>query len=138
MKLISRQDASLKRCYDKDRLIADHDWEYVSTLKTKMAPHEPMPRLKDLLEYLAKPEQEDVWVLLDIKVRLPFLFSSTDLLAQMDDDADLIMSCIASTIASVTPSSKKPWNKRIVLGIWAVSPHDYLTRAIPALSYCPL
>jgi hypothetical protein len=28
-----------------------------------------MPRLQDLLEYLARPGLEDVWVLLDIKVR---------------------------------------------------------------------
>jgi hypothetical protein len=29
-----------------------------------------MPRLLDLLEYLAQPGLEDIWVLLDIKVRL--------------------------------------------------------------------
>jgi hypothetical protein len=29
-----------------------------------------MPRLSDLLEYLASPGVEDVWVLLDIKVRI--------------------------------------------------------------------
>ena len=63
-----RQDASLKRCFGKDQRLADHDWEYVKTLRTKQAPHEPMPRLKDLLEYLAQPGREDVWVLLDIKV----------------------------------------------------------------------
>lgn len=28
-----------------------------------------MPRLVDLLEYLAQPGQEHIWVLLDIKVR---------------------------------------------------------------------
>jgi hypothetical protein len=28
-----------------------------------------MPRLADLLEYLAQPGLEDIWVLLDIKVR---------------------------------------------------------------------
>lgn len=27
-----------------------------------------MPRLKDLLDYLAEPEHENIWVLLDIKV----------------------------------------------------------------------
>jgi len=33
-----------------------------------------MPRLSDLLEYLAQPGLEDIWVLLDIKVGLrPFL-----------------------------------------------------------------
>jgi hypothetical protein len=29
-----------------------------------------MPRLLDLLKYLAQPGLEDIWVLLDIKVRL--------------------------------------------------------------------
>jgi hypothetical protein len=29
-----------------------------------------MPRLLDLLEYVAQPGLEDIWVLLDIKVRL--------------------------------------------------------------------
>jgi phosphatidylglycerol phospholipase C len=30
-----------------------------------------MPRLIDLLEYLAQPGLEEIWVLLDIKVRSP-------------------------------------------------------------------
>ena len=30
-----------------------------------------MPRLIDLLEYLAQPGLEDIWVLLDIKVSFP-------------------------------------------------------------------
>jgi phosphatidylglycerol phospholipase C len=30
-----------------------------------------MPRLVDLLEYLAQPGLEEIWVLLDIKVRSP-------------------------------------------------------------------
>lgn len=29
-----------------------------------------MPRLLDLLEYLAQPGLEEIWVLLDIKVRI--------------------------------------------------------------------
>lgn len=33
-----------------------------------------MPRLIDLLEYLAQPGLEDIWVLLDIKVRLKRLW----------------------------------------------------------------
>jgi len=46
----------------------DCDWSYLSTLRTLRAPHESMPRLVDLLEYLAQPGLEDIWVLLDIKV----------------------------------------------------------------------
>lgn len=47
----------------------DCDWEYLSTLRTLAEPHEPLPRLSDLLEYMAEPGNEHVWVLLDIKVR---------------------------------------------------------------------
>ncbi|KAI4140197.1 MAG: hypothetical protein LQ340_007911 [Diploschistes diacapsis] len=61
-------DSSLKRCFGKNQLIADHEWEYISTLRTIAPPHESMPRLVDLLRYLAEPGLEDVWVLLDIKV----------------------------------------------------------------------
>jgi hypothetical protein len=37
-------------------------------MKTLKEPHESMPRLADLLEYLAQPGLEEIWVLLDIKV----------------------------------------------------------------------
>lgn len=63
------QDANLKRCFGKDEKIIDCTWEYISQQRTLVAPHEPMPRLKDLLEFLASPGMETVWVLLDIKVR---------------------------------------------------------------------
>jgi phosphatidylglycerol phospholipase C len=62
-----------------------------------------MPRFKDLLLYLTKPGLEDIWVMLDIKP---------------DNDAEAIMRLIAATIAEVKPT--KPWNERIVLGVWAV------------------
>ena len=38
---------------------------------------------------------------------------------QLDNDASTVMRLIASTIASVSPSRTKSWNKRIVLGCWA-------------------
>ena len=63
------QDANLKRCFGKDEKIKDCTWEYISQQRTLAAPHEPMPRLKDLLEFLASPGMEKVWLLLDIKVR---------------------------------------------------------------------
>ena len=44
------------------------EWDYISSLKTLQEPHEAMPRLKDLLEYLASSGLEDIWLLLDIKV----------------------------------------------------------------------
>lgn len=62
------QDANLKRCFGKEDKIIDCDWSYIKTLQTLKEPREPMPRFIDLLEYLASPGLEDVWVLLDIKV----------------------------------------------------------------------
>ena len=64
----SDQDATLKRCFGKEEKIIDCTWEYLSQQRTLAAPHEPIPRLKDLLEYLASPGLENVWLLLDIKV----------------------------------------------------------------------
>jgi glycerophosphoryl diester phosphodiesterase len=63
-----------------------------------------MPRLKDLLEYVASPGLEEIWILLDIK---------------LDNNPTDVMRLIAATIASVPSQPKRPWNKRIVLGIWA-------------------
>lgn len=62
-----------------------------------------MPRLKDLLEFLATPGLEEIWVLLDIK---------------LDNDADNMMRLIAETLAEV--KSEKAWEERILLGCWAV------------------
>lgn len=66
------QDATLKRCYGKENKIIDCDWDFLSQQRTLKEPHVPMPRLKDLLEYLASPGLENIWLLLDIKVRLDF------------------------------------------------------------------
>lgn len=56
------------RCYGINKKVADCDWEYLKTLRTLQAPHEPMPRLVDVLEYLRQPGRENFWILLDIKV----------------------------------------------------------------------
>ncbi|EMR89152.1 putative glycerophosphoryl diester phosphodiesterase protein [Botrytis cinerea BcDW1] len=100
--LVISHDPSLKRCFGKDAKVIDCDWSYISTLRTVQAPHEPMPRLTDLLEYLTTPGLEDIWILLDIK---------------LDNDADQLMSLIASSINEVKPT--RPWNQRILLGCWA-------------------
>lgn len=63
-----------------------------------------MPRLKDLLEYVAQPGLQHIWILLDIK---------------LDNDSEKVMRLIADTISSVR-AGERPWNDRIVLGIWAV------------------
>ena len=102
--VVLSHDATLKRCYGRPEKILDCEWSYISTLRTLRAPYQQMPRLLDLLEYLARPEIENVWLLLDIK---------------MDNDANDIMRLIASTIASVAPSPHRPWQSRIVLGAWA-------------------
>jgi hypothetical protein len=83
-----------------------------------------MPRLKDLLEYLAQPGLEDIWLLLDIKVPWPALTeplkkNRVDEWQKLDNKADDVMRLIASTIAEVKPS--RPWKERVVLGCWAVS-----------------
>ena len=97
------QDATLKRCFGEDKKIIDCDWNYLKTLRTLREPHEAMPRLKDLLEFLTTPGLEEIWVLLDIK---------------LDNNSDDIMRLIAETLAEVKPT--KPWEERILLGCWAV------------------
>lgn len=68
----SLQDATLKRCFGKDEKIIDCDWDYISQQRTIKTPHEQMPRLQDLLEYLSSPGLEYIWLLLDIKVSSSF------------------------------------------------------------------
>jgi phosphatidylglycerol phospholipase C len=65
-------DETLQRCYGNKAKVRDLDWSEISQLKTLREPHQPMPRLVDLLEYLDQPGQEDIWLMLDIKVRSPF------------------------------------------------------------------
>ena len=45
----------LKRCFGRKEKIIDCDYEFLSQIRTLKEPHEPMPRLADLLEYLAQP-----------------------------------------------------------------------------------
>lgn len=66
--VVLSHDATLSRCFDRPEKIIDCDWSYISSLKTIAEPRQHMPRLADLLEYLAHPEREEIWVLLDIKV----------------------------------------------------------------------
>ena len=82
-----------------------------------------MPSLKDLLEYLAMPGLEDIWVLLDIKVPWPSLLEPfqkcrIDHWEKLDTNADDVMRLIATTLEEVKPS--RAWNERVLLGCWAV------------------
>ncbi|KAM0270511.1 hypothetical protein ACHAPA_003364 [Fusarium lateritium] len=97
-------DPSLKRCFGVDNRISECSWEHLSTLRTVAEPHEPMPRLKDFLEWLTHPELEKIWVVLDIKLN--------------NDPADL-MDAIARALDSV--QGPVPWDQRIVLGCWNAS-----------------
>ncbi|KAK7964925.1 glycerophosphoryl diester phosphodiesterase [Apiospora saccharicola] len=99
--VVLSHDGTLKRCFDEELRVAECDWSYLSTLRTTRKPHEPMPRLVDLLEYLAQPGQEHVWVLLDIK---------------KDDEPTELISRVAATFASVP--TKGDWHKRIIMGCW--------------------
>ncbi|KAH8690670.1 putative glycerophosphoryl diester phosphodiesterase [Talaromyces proteolyticus] len=120
--VVCSHDPTLKRCFGKNEKLVDCNWDYIKTLRTVQKPHEPMPRLKDLLEYLATPGLEDTWLVLDIKVLLP---SFTDALlgnkavqTKLDDYADDLFRLIAATLAEVKPSSC-PWNQRVLVGCWA-------------------
>ncbi|KAG0161420.1 hypothetical protein PDIDSM_8954 [Penicillium digitatum] len=103
--VVLSHDASLMRCYGIKKKVIDCDWEYLKTLQTLQAPHEPMPRLIDVLEYLSQPGRENFWILLDIK---------------LTNEPFDIMQRIAKTIESVPkPTDAPDWHRRIVLGCWS-------------------
>ncbi|KAJ4396087.1 hypothetical protein N0V93_000304 [Gnomoniopsis smithogilvyi] len=101
--VVIAHDKDLKRCYGVEGLVRDHDWSYLSTLRTLREPRQPMPRLSELLAYLAEPANASVWLLLDIKI---------------DDDAETMIRLLASTIHAAPPPSGNNWRSRIVLGCW--------------------
>ena len=51
-------------------MVNECDWAYLQTLRTTRAPHEPMPSLAELLDFLSTDEQENIWLVLDVKVRV--------------------------------------------------------------------
>ncbi|KAI4934610.1 hypothetical protein J4E85_002468 [Alternaria conjuncta] len=117
--VVLSHDRNLRRCFGRPEKVIDCDYEFISKLRTLQAPHEPMPRLIDLLEYLAQPGLEDIWVLLDIK---------------LDNDADDVMRLIGETINSVPAAPSRPWSKRIVLGCWAAKFLPLCSRYLPGFS----
>ncbi|KAF2822196.1 tubulin nucleotide-binding domain-like protein [Ophiobolus disseminans] len=117
--VVLSHDKDLKRCFGRDEKLIDCDYEFLSKLRTLKEPHEAMPRLIDLLEYLAQPGLEDIWVLLDIK---------------LDNNADDVMRLISETIHSVPPSPTRPWQNRIVLGCWAAKYLPLCSRYLPGFS----
>ncbi|KAH7092204.1 PLC-like phosphodiesterase [Paraphoma chrysanthemicola] len=117
--VVLSHDKDLKRCFGREEKLIDCDYEFVSKLRTLKEPHEAMPRLVDLLEYLAQPGLEEIWILLDIK---------------LDNDADDVMRLIAETIYSVPPSPTRAWKHRIVLGCWAAKYLPLCSRYLPDFS----
>jgi phosphatidylglycerol phospholipase C len=111
------KDATLTRCFGEKKKLADCDWSYLSSLETLAEPKQHMPRLVDLLAYLAQPENEHIWVLLDIK---------------RDDDPDELLSATAAAISSIKPS--RPWKDRIVLGPWTEHYIDVCRKHLPGYS----
>ena len=118
--VVLSHDATLKRCFGRKDRIKHLMWDEIKDLRTVAKPHVPMPRLRDLLEYLVQPGLEEIWVLLDIK---------------LDNDSEFIMRQIASAIAEVKPLANKPWEDRIVLGIWAAK---YLPLGVKYLPGFPM
>jgi len=114
--VVLSHDANLKRCFGEDVKIANKTWEEIQDLRTIQKPHERMPRLADLLQYLAEEGREHVWVFLDIK---------------LGNDADDIMRLVASTLSSNPPQASATWNERVVLGLWGAK---YLS---PAQQHLP-
>ncbi|KAJ2989187.1 hypothetical protein NUW58_g3596 [Xylaria curta] len=94
-------DETLQRCYGKKAKVRDLDWSEIKELRTLREPHQPMPRLVDLLEYLDQPGLENIWLMLDIKTH---------------DDAEEIMQRTAEALASVP--SKQPWDTRVTPCCW--------------------
>ncbi|KAI0412689.1 PLC-like phosphodiesterase [Xylaria grammica] len=94
-------DETLQRCYGNEAKVRDLDWSEISQLRTLREPHEPMPRLVDLLEYLELPGLEDIWLMLDIKTH---------------DGAEEMMKKVAEALASVP--SKTPWATRVTPCCW--------------------
>ncbi|KAI0885581.1 PLC-like phosphodiesterase [Annulohypoxylon maeteangense] len=101
--VVLSHDAALKRCFGEDSKVRDHEWRYLSTLRTIRKPEQSMPRLVDLLEYLNQPGVEHVWIMLDIKTH---------------DDATELLRRTAEAIASVP--GIRPWSERILPCCWNI------------------
>ncbi|KZL80305.1 glycerophosphoryl diester phosphodiesterase [Colletotrichum incanum] len=118
--VVLSHDGNLKRCFGVDKKINECDWAYLETLRTVREPGEKMPRLEDLLVFLAEEGagREGVWVLLDIKT---------------DDPPAELLGRVAEVLAS-TPGPV-PWEKRIVFGCWN---QPYITHVRTILPTYPL
>ncbi|KAI1035957.1 hypothetical protein LB505_006604 [Fusarium chuoi] len=106
-------DASLKRCFGTEARIGECSWEYLSTLRTVAEPHEPMPRLKDFLQWSAASAQAQAQAQACV-IRRKLMQAS-----QLDDDPAELMAAIARALDGV--QAPVPWDQRIILGCWNAS-----------------
>ncbi|KAI5295442.1 hypothetical protein KEM52_001387 [Ascosphaera acerosa] len=104
--VVLNHDKTVKRCHGVDRRVRDCDWAFVASLSSLAPPHVGIPRLADLLAWLAVPEREHVWLYLELKLH--------------DDTSDLVRA-IAGVLASVAATPARPWDTRVVLGIWTAT-----------------
>ncbi|KAG9839335.1 PLC-like phosphodiesterase, partial [Aureobasidium melanogenum] len=102
--VVLSHDNTLNRCFGRPEKIIDCDWSFIAPLLTTQEPKQHMPRLADLLAFLADEQRKDVWVLLDIK---------------LDNNPEDIIRLIAATIAATPALPDRPWSQRIVFGCWA-------------------
>ncbi|RYP30895.1 hypothetical protein DL767_006027 [Monosporascus sp. MG133] len=131
--VVLMHDASLKRTFGEDSKVRDHDWGYLSQLRTLRKPHQPMARLVDLLEYMNEPGLEQIWVMFDIKVprNTPKYLPSGHGLAgrladvprpaeQRDGDPGEMLRRIAAALDSVPARARggRPWRDRVLVCCW--------------------
>ncbi|KAI5291782.1 hypothetical protein KEM54_000018 [Ascosphaera aggregata] len=114
--VVVNHDNTIKRCHGVDRKVIDCDWDYLSTLKSIAEPHVAIPRLSDLLQWLAVPEREHIWVYVELKLH---------------DDAGALVKGVSDVLASVPSTPSRPWNTRIMLGIWTANYLSHIERYLP-------
>lgn len=114
--VVVSHDPTLRRCFGRKDKILDRTWDEIKDLRTTSPPHVPMPRLEDLLDLLARPGMEEIWLLVDIK---------------LDNDAEDIMRLLGATMDRVQQPPGRSWRERIVLGLWAAKYLPFAGRYLP-------
>lgn len=117
--VVLAHDKDLQRCYGVAGQVHDYDWRELAVLRTVRPPALPMPRLSDLLEFLAT--EEETWVLLDIKV---------------DDEARTMMDRLAATLAAAGRDGEgkgghSGWKERVLLGCWTATHVQLAAEMLP-------
>ncbi|KAL4899467.1 PLC-like phosphodiesterase [Aspergillus multicolor] len=96
-------DKSLKRCFGVRRNVKDVWWSELALLRTLGPTPAPMPRLTDLLHFLNQPDNQHIWVLLDVK---------------MCTNLRLLLPALNMAFARVPAAHGTSWKKRIVIAVW--------------------